>query len=230
LNPRLAAPKALPDATQLAPRGPLTTLAQPRRAAPLPVARALACTCLHTPGPGAEEQFVDPAQSSRSITSGAWSLARRTSSLTQSASSPPPIVQTWRSWTDRTPSTPWIAVSTSSTSVPTGALSNNPRTGSFRSPHEDQRRAVQEGGQNLGPVVAVRPPGRRRPPHEPVGQERERERPDVGQHVSRVGEKRERGCDDPSDDFAQHVGGRHRQGEGQPAIGSPGSALVRVVL
>ena len=81
---------------------------------------------------------------------------------------------------------------------------------------QHQRDAVGLRGQDLGPLEAVGVPAGRRPGGQPRGDQHERDRRGVGQHVRRVGDQRERVRGHPRDDLPGHEGEDQRQGSGQP--------------
>src|SRR6266581_2238824 len=81
---------------------------------------------------------------------------------------------------------------------------------------QHQRDAVGLRGHDLGALEAVGVAAGRRPGGQPRGDQHERDRRRVGQHVRRVGDQRERVRGHPRDDLAGHEGEDQRQGRGQP--------------
>jgi hypothetical protein len=65
--------------------------------------------------------------------------------------------------------------------------------------------AVRERGEDLRPPVAEAPLGGRGPTREPRGDERERQRGRVAEHVPGVGEQRKASREPSADDLAQRV-------------------------
>ncbi len=92
----------------------------------------------------------------------------------------------------------------------------------------DERDPVRERCQHLGPLVAVRPLGRRRTIREPDGEERQRERDVVGEHVHRVREQCEAAREQAADDFGNGVRGRDRECEGERVSAPRSSVIVHV--
>ncbi len=92
----------------------------------------------------------------------------------------------------------------------------------------DERDAVGERDQHLGPLEPVRPPGRRGPPGQPHGTERKRQRNVVGQHVGGVGEQRETPGEQSADDLDDRVGRGQRERERQSTRRSFAFAVVVV--
>jgi Ser/Thr protein kinase RdoA (MazF antagonist) len=91
---------------------------------------------------------------------------------------------------------------------------------------QHQRDAVGLRGHDLGALEAVGVPSGRRPRGQPRGDEYERDRRRVGQHVRRVGDQRERVRGDPRDNLAGHEGENQRQRSVQPpGVGSRRRAM-----
>ena len=81
---------------------------------------------------------------------------------------------------------------------------------------QHQRDAVGLCGHDLGTLEAVGVSAGRRPRGQPAGDQHERDRRRVGQHVRRVGDQRERVRGQPRDDLAGHERQDQRQGSRQP--------------
>jgi Ser/Thr protein kinase RdoA (MazF antagonist) len=86
---------------------------------------------------------------------------------------------------------------------------------------QHQRDAIGLRGQDLGALEAVGVAAGRRPGGQPAGDQHERDRRRVGQHVRRVGDQRERVRGQPRDDLAGHEGEDQRQGRRQPPGARP---------
>ena len=83
----------------------------------------------------------------------------------------------------------------------------------------EQRDPVHLGGEDLGAAEAERPRPARRSGRETRGDERDRERGRVGEHVPRVGEQGERAGDDPRGDLGRHQAEDQRERDrDRPAV------------
>ena len=102
--------------------------------------------------------------------------------------------------------------------------------------HQDQRHAVDEGGQHLEAVVAVGAPRVLWPAADPERHPGERERGGVGQHVAGVGEQRQRARGEPAQDLDAHEARGQHEGPEDAALvvrrgvgaGVPGGVAVAV--
>ena len=82
----------------------------------------------------------------------------------------------------------------------------------------EQGRAVQLGGEDLG---APHPEGEAAPgrtPRQPRGEDRERDRARIGEHVGGVREQRQGGGQDPGHDLHRHERQDQRQGDPQTTV------------
>jgi hypothetical protein len=86
---------------------------------------------------------------------------------------------------------------------------------------DEQHEGVDEGGQDLRPVVAVGLGGRGRARGDPDGEEGEREAAEVGQHVGGVGEEGEAARDERAHHLDEHVAAGEEEG------GDAGAARAR---
>ena len=100
-----------------------------------------------------------------------------------------------------------------------------------------QRRAVELGREDLGPLEAVGHRARGRPRGQPQRHQRQRERARVGEHVRRVAEQRQRGGEDAEDDLDRHQADEQAERDPQAArrrvgrgVRVPGAVVVVVVV
>ena len=95
--------------------------------------------------------------------------------------------------------------------------------------HDDESDAIDQCGEDLAAAAAERASRRRRPRGQHAGRERQDYRADIGQHVPRVGQQRERVEDHAADD----PGDQHRrvdaQGDRHPAVIVQADVRVTVV-
>jgi hypothetical protein len=95
---------------------------------------------------------------------------------------------------------------------------------------DEQRRAVDLRGQDLGPSEPEREPPGRRARRQPHGDQRQGDRAGVGEHVRGVGEQRQRRRQQAADDLENHEAGDERQRQPEPAQVGVGRRRVVVMV
>ena len=93
-----------------------------------------------------------------------------------------------------------------------------------------QRGAVDLRGEHLGAPEAEREARARRPRGKPGGDQRERQRARVGEHVGGVGEQRQRARDQARDDLRDHEAEDQRERRGEPPAVRVGRHRVVVMI
>ena len=107
-----------------------------------------------------------------------------------------------------------------------GSISRRTPSSAITHGERHERGAVHLGGQDLGAPEAEREAAAGRPPREPGGEQRERDRAGVGEHVRRVGEQGERVGEHARHDLHGHKPEDQRERDGQ----APGVVRVDVAV